>query len=167
MRENTRANRATGERDWLPCIQRLGLEMVALHLSVRENANLEAELRWRYARPSSATCEDNLGLQRESPDVSGKPARRFLSWEAVQSPLASGLTDRASCIRPRDGVLLSSWRVGGLLNKSVPEAFSSFFLARSQLYLSTKILVQVGSSYRIFMSCQCGARLISISCLLE
>lgn len=44
VRENTRANRATGERDWLPCIQRLGLEMVALHLSARENANLEAEL---------------------------------------------------------------------------------------------------------------------------
>lgn len=37
----------------------------------------------------------------------------------------------------------------------------------SQLYLSNKILVQVGSSHRIFMSCQCGARLISISSLLE
>lgn len=80
--------------------------MVALHLSARENANLEAaELRWRYARPSSATCEDNLGLQRESPDVSGKPARRFLSWEAVQSLLASGLTGRTSII-----VIMDSWR---------------------------------------------------------
>lgn len=59
-------------------------------------------------------CEDNLGLQRESPDVSGKPARRFLSWEVVHSPLASGLTDRTSCIKTTRWsiiiVIMDSWR---------------------------------------------------------